>query len=85
MRGENCGGGYGRGASCTELRASVVFAACGGVVSSSLRSLSDLTFPLSAAFDMIKLNSLLHLLQWPGGRRSCDEGEERSDKLRVIS
>jgi len=44
MRDENCCGGYGGGASCTEVRARMVFVPIANVVGSSLRSSSDLTF-----------------------------------------
>jgi len=48
MRDENTGGGWGGGASCTEVRACTVFAACDCVVSSLLRSSLRLTSPKSS-------------------------------------
>jgi len=46
MRGENDCRDYGRGASCTEVRARVVFVNSANVLNSSLRSSSHLTYPL---------------------------------------
>ena len=44
MMGENYSGSYSEAVSCTEIGVRGVFAACDCVVSSSLRSSSDLTF-----------------------------------------
>ena len=57
VTGENYSGSYGGVVSCTEVRARVVLTACGGVVSSSLRSSSVLTFQffIVLSFSLVSL------------------------------
>jgi len=95
MRDENCCGGNGGGASCTDVRASVVFAACGGVFSSSLRSSSNLTFSV-LAIEGVSERDVAGVAPWVGagfvvragpGEEICGdflllrEGDTPRDKL----